>query len=359
MSGIRPGQAKGPYVGDTTGGGGGGGAPSDASYITSLDESASLASSRKLLEGQAAIVTDKGAGKGIEVAQRGLGFHDAFIEGDGYFWQSTDALKSGDWRRMSDPAGGYLEGIAQNNQFDRVRWHLMGDFDYAIHIEANSANSSGMYIVRTGHPSEYYRFRFHYVEDFMEAMGSSYVYAYKSAGGDSAWLRMMYRDGVLSWLYKINETDPWTLLHSRDLPFHPWTAVDFALDSANTARIYNAKFYDYKMGNALAPMHPMVGTYQNSGVLDATGGNVVNVNLTDNETLRAGNHPYPPSQMLLVRVRQDSAGGHTLSFEDDFRFSSDLPAPTVSTDPHAVDYLGFIYDETDQKWDFISQVKGF
>lgn len=350
---IRPGRAKGPWVGASSGGG----APDDATYITVDDESGDLSNSRQLLEGQAATIADKGAGVGIEIAQRGLGFHDAFLESDGNFWASTDVIKSGDWRRVVP--GGYLEGIAQNNSFDRIRWGIMGDFDYAIHIDANTANSSGLYIVEQGDPTSFYRFRFHFNGDLLEAMGTTTVYADASAGGEVAWLRMRYRDGVLSWLYKINEADAWTLLHSRNTPFYPWEGVELALDSANTARIFDVKLYDYKMGNALAHMSPMVGTYPGTGVLDTWRGNVINVNLTSNESVSAPAHPYPPSQMLLVRVRQDGIGGRTLSFSSDFRFSSDLPAPTLSTDPDAVDYLGFIYDETDRKWDYISQVKGF
>jgi hypothetical protein len=83
------------------------------------------------------------------------------------------------------------------------------------------------------------------------------------------------------------------------------------------------------------------------------------VTLGGNRTLGNPSNPIRDGQRLLFCVRQDGTGGRTLAYDTKYRFSTDLPSPTLSTGASKIDYLGFIYNKTDDKWDFVGKVFGF
>jgi len=56
---------------------------------------------------------------------------------------------------------------------------------------------------------------------------------------------------------------------------------------------------------------------------------------------------------FTVRIRQDATGSRLLSYGTDYRFPAASPVPVLSTGANAIDYLSFIYDEVDGKWDFV------
>jgi len=74
-------------------------------------------------------------------------------------------------------------------------------------------------------------------------------------------------------------------------------------------------------------------------------------------------NPTNPShgQRILVRIKQDATGGRVVTFDTKYRFGTDLPLASVilSTSGGKVDYLGFVYDLTDDKWDVVSMIRGF
>ena len=93
-------------------------------------------------------------------------------------------------------------------------------------------------------------------------------------------------------------------------------------------------------------------------LVDVSLGNLFTVTLGDNRTL--GNPSGPADgQMIVFRITQDGTGGRTLAYDTKYRFSTDIPSPTLSTAIGAIDYLGFIYHETDDTWDCIEKVFGF
>lgn len=93
-------------------------------------------------------------------------------------------------------------------------------------------------------------------------------------------------------------------------------------------------------------------------VVDASLGNVFTVTLGGNRTLGAPSNPSN-GQKILFRVRQDATGSRTLAYNAVYRFSTDIPSPTLTTAINKTDYLGFIYTSADTKWDCIGVVKGF
>lgn len=91
---------------------------------------------------------------------------------------------------------------------------------------------------------------------------------------------------------------------------------------------------------------------------DASLGNVFTVTLGGNRTL--GNPTNPTSgQKILYRVTQDATGSRTLAYGTAFRFSTDVPSPTLTTTASKTDYLGFIYNAAASKWDCLAIAKGY
>lgn len=62
-------------------------------------------------------------------------------------------------------------------------------------------------------------------------------------------------------------------------------------------------------------------------------------------------------QKLIIRIK-DNGTARALSFNAIYRFSSDLAAPTTTVISKTM-YLGFIYNNTDTKWDNVSQMNNF
>jgi hypothetical protein len=64
-------------------------------------------------------------------------------------------------------------------------------------------------------------------------------------------------------------------------------------------------------------------------------------------------------QKLVWRIKQDATGGRILTLGAKFRLGTDIPSAVLSTGVNKVDYLGAVYDATDDKWDVIAFVKGY
>jgi hypothetical protein len=61
----------------------------------------------------------------------------------------------------------------------------------------------------------------------------------------------------------------------------------------------------------------------------------------------------------MFRIHQDNTGSRTLAFDTDYNFGTSLPSPTISTGSEDYDYLGFAYNESNSKWDYIAEAFGF
>lgn len=93
--------------------------------------------------------------------------------------------------------------------------------------------------------------------------------------------------------------------------------------------------------------------------IDASTGNIFTVTLAGNRTLGAPTGSPVDGQLMEVRVRQDATGSRTLAYNAIYRFSTDLPSPTLTTTAAKTDYLVFQYHSGDTKWDLIAINKGF
>jgi hypothetical protein len=91
--------------------------------------------------------------------------------------------------------------------------------------------------------------------------------------------------------------------------------------------------------------------------INAQQGNIFKVTIAGNRTIANPTNPNN-GQMLMIRVKQDATGSRLLSWSSKYRFGSDLPAPTLSTGANKTDYLGFVYNESSDTWDYVSEVKG-
>ena len=92
--------------------------------------------------------------------------------------------------------------------------------------------------------------------------------------------------------------------------------------------------------------------------IDAAAGTDFFTWLDGNRTV---NEPTNPSTLRIIRlwVTQDSTGSRTLTWNAIFRFSTDIPAPTLTTTGGYTDLIEFIYNEYYNTWDCIRVVKGY
>ena len=62
-------------------------------------------------------------------------------------------------------------------------------------------------------------------------------------------------------------------------------------------------------------------------------------------------------QKIIYRLK-DNGTARALTFDSNFRFSSDLVAPTTTTINRTL-YLGFVWNSTNSKWDNLAQLNNF
>ena len=95
--------------------------------------------------------------------------------------------------------------------------------------------------------------------------------------------------------------------------------------------------------------------------VDASLGNYFTVTLGGNRTLGAPtNVPISGfTQKIVLRVKQDGTGSRTLAYNAIYRFSNTIPSPTLSTTASAIDYLHFVYNVADTKWDCVGYQLGY
>jgi hypothetical protein len=289
-----------------------------------------------------------------------LDYHDFFTIARP-FWDNTQVIRDGYW--TVDTANLCLRGIAEGGTGRAwFRRGIEGNFDYAFRFDIGSASSCGVW--------------FEGVDEF----GNAQTISFKKVGGNS---EVQFTGGSLSTVplaasafwFRVKRTgDDLVLYTAPDSAepqgtwvvrytfgnFHMGYNVKASLDHGTTTRLYQIRLIDN-----VDPMQFRAG-YSNSSYLtdaatiaiDASRGNIFNVTLNANRTLGNPTNGID-GQMITIRVKQDFTGGRTLSYSGDYRFSTDLPVPVLSTGSQKTDYLSFIYNEYASKWDFIGKVFGF
>lgn len=328
MGGLRHTQAKAPWVG------------TDAAGDTIVNP-----------PGQGIIIDTIGGNIQLSTL---AGFHDFFEYATlKPFWQDTEVITSADWQL--DAVSDRLDGIAQNNQYDTFREGIEGDLDYAIKIDRNSATSCGMYFHNQAETS--------LVRLFQDAANitlqvTGFADIDVANTDQPIWLRVVRFENTWYGYYKVNDTDAWTLVGSRTLDLED--NVKASLDSATGAEIYEVHFYDntYPQRVKADASKEVELTDAATIAVNASLGNTFRVELGGNRTMGAPTEPMK-NQKIIFKIYQDNTGNRTLAWNAIYRFSTDIPSPTLSTGAGDLDYVGFIYNETDTKWDCIALVQGF
>lgn len=91
----------------------------------------------------------------------------------------------------------------------------------------------------------------------------------------------------------------------------------------------------------------------------ADNGDVFTVTLGGNRTMDNPTGTPTDGQQIVYRIKQDATGSRTLTWGTAFRFSNDVPVPTLSTAAGKTDYVGFQYNATDSKWDCLAVSRGY
>ena len=86
---------------------------------------------------------------------------------------------------------------------------------------------------------------------------------------------------------------------------------------------------------------------------------IVKVTLGGNRTMLNPSGTPVDGQKLIFEITQDATGSRTLTWGTNYAFSTDLPAPTLTTTAAATDVLGFMYSATASKWRLIALDRGF
>lgn len=90
-------------------------------------------------------------------------------------------------------------------------------------------------------------------------------------------------------------------------------------------------------------------------------GRIFAVTLGGNRTM--GNPTGMTSAMdgrvIVFRIKQDATGSRTLSWDTKYRFSTQVPSPTLTTTANKTDYMGFVYNAVDDKWDALAFNPGY
>lgn len=85
---------------------------------------------------------------------------------------------------------------------------------------------------------------------------------------------------------------------------------------------------------------------------DASLGNEFTVTLGGNRTMGAPTNPTD-GQIITYRLKQDGTGTRTLTWNAVYRFNAAFATPVLQTAGGSIDYVSFIYNGTDTKWDCI------
>jgi hypothetical protein len=139
-----------------------------------------------------------------------------------------------------------------------------------------------------------------------------------------------------------------------------------AVSSANTGTIYYNQdaqdFYASKNGGAYAPLgadNRVVALTDAATInTDANLGSIFTVTISGNRTMANPTNSIA-GKRITYQIRQDNVGGRTITWDTNFRFSQDVPTPTLSTSGNLTDYIGFIYNGISSKWDCLAVSIGY
>lgn len=92
---------------------------------------------------------------------------------------------------------------------------------------------------------------------------------------------------------------------------------------------------------------------------NADNGEVFTVTLGGNRILSNPSGTPTDGQQIMYRLTQDATGTRTITWGAAFRFSVDIPAPTLTTSANKTDYIGFQYNAASSTWDCLAVARGY
>ena len=121
--------------------------------------------------------------------------------------------------------------------------------------------------------------------------------------------------------------------------------------------------FDSKGTGVIRPQHAVVNKVValTDGVnisTDASLGNIFTVTLAGNRTMDNPTNATD-GQTFIYKIKQDATGSRTITWGANFRGSTDVALPTLTTTAAYVDYVMFYYNSAVTKWDCLSANKGF
>lgn len=96
-------------------------------------------------------------------------------------------------------------------------------------------------------------------------------------------------------------------------------------------------------------------------LVDASKGSLFTVTLGGNRTMGVPSNPTE-GQMIIFRIKQDGTGTRLIStwtVTNGYKFGATVTQPVLSTAANAVDYVGFIYNATNNIWHCLAYALGF
>jgi len=184
-------------------------------------------------------------------------------------------------------------------------------------------------------------------------VGASDVLLYRSAGNE---LTLASGDSMVLEVATIKNSTLWQQFTSFAAPAAGYGRFGlFGDDQATPEGVWRVR---YPSGNARPftrdgyyPLTDAATIGVNAGF-----GPDFSVTLGGNRTL---GQPTNVSEGMVITfaIRQDATGTRTLAYNAAYRFNTTFPSPTLTVTANATDYLRFIYNSTDSKWDCIGIVK--
>jgi hypothetical protein len=102
------------------------------------------------------------------------------------------------------------------------------------------------------------------------------------------------------------------------------------------------------------------GTTPDTSVLVIDSSQFDQLSITGQTTTMAISNPTGvlyDGQRLSIRIK--SAASQTLLYDTQFRSSPDLPLSLSTTGGGKTDYMGFVWNDADTKWDYVASTFGF
>lgn len=147
-----------------------------------------------------------------------------------------------------------------------------------------------------------------------------------------------------------NQTDlGWPLSHVTQQTLRRWLAMALGEES-----LINA------INNAVPPQGNVVValTDGSSVATDASLGDVFTLTTTQNFTMSNPTNAVN-GKIIIYQIRQDGGGSNVITWGSNFRGSTDVILPVLTTTGGYADYIMFIYDSSVTKWNCLATNLGF